>query len=212
MGILKSGILGPFRKKVGTGIGRLRRGQNVLTALHRKSNKPATKKQLDAQLKFGLLNSFLSNIDKLVNIGFMPYAKVNSPVNTAYSYNWKHAFVNEGDTYRINYPQMVYSRGHVVTPEGVQAGHSTEGIVFSWLPQPQSAYCQFSDLASFLIYNPSKDDSMILINKVNRYALGYSMQIPVSYAGDTVHCYMNFVSANGKHNGDSVYIGEVEVA
>lgn len=212
MGILKSGILGPFRKKVGPGIGRRSRGMNIITALHHKSNKPATEKQLEAQLKFGLLNSFLSDIDKLVNIGFKPYAKGKSPVNAAYSYNWEHAFVKEGDTFGINYPQMVYSRGHAVKPEGVAVVQTPEGLAFSWLPQSQSAYCQFSDLASFLIYNPVKAERMIAINKVDRYALGYTMQIPVSYAGDTVHCYMNFVSANGKHNGDSVYIGEVEVA
>lgn len=208
MGILNSGLLGPFRKKIGPGIGRRSRGQHIVSALYHKSNNPPTEKQLEAQLKFGLLNSFLSNIDKLVNIGFKPYAKGKSPVNAAYSYNWEHAFVKEGDTYAINYPQMIYSRGHTVSPEGVAVRQTPEGITFSWLPQSQSAYCQFSDLASFLIYHPLTAQRLILIDQVNRYALEYTMQIPPDYTG-RVHCYMNFSSADGKLTGNNVYIGAV---
>lgn len=211
MGILKSGLLGPFRKKVGPAIGRLRRNQNVITAIHRMSNRPATEKQMEAQLKFGLLNKFLSKIDGLVNIGFRPYAKFDSPVNVAYSYNWKHAFVKEGNEYQINFPKMVYSRGNVVTPEGAHVSHSSNGIIFTWLPQSQSAFCQFSDLASFLIYNSSKNERIIMINIVNRYALGFTMQIPPRYSGDTLHCYMNFNAANAKQTGDSLYIAEVTI-
>lgn len=210
MGILKSGLLGPFRKKIGPGIGRRSRGQHIVSALYHKSNKPATAKQLEAQLKFGLLNTFLSRIDKLVNIGFLPYAKGKSPVNAAYSYNWEHAFVKEGDTYQINYPQMIYSRGHTVTPEGVQVCQTPEGIAFSWLPQSQSAYCQFSDRASFLIYHPVMGKRLILIDQVNRYSLKYTIQIPPDYAG-MVHCYMNFTSADGKLTGNNVYVGAVLV-
>ncbi len=211
MGIAKSGILGPFSKKVGPAIGRIRGNQNVITALYQTRSSTATAQQTVLQKKFGLLNSFLGYIDELVNIGFGQFAKRKSPVNAAYVFNWKHAFVNEGDSLQINYPKIVYSRGHVVTPESVQAANDSEGIAFRWLPQPQSAYCQFSDLASFLVYNHSKQHRILLINKVNRYALEFTVEIPSAYAGDTVHCYMNFTSANGRHTGDSIYVGQVEV-
>ena len=211
MGILKSGIFGPFRKKVGPGIGRRHMGQNLVLPLPHKSNKPATAKQLDKQLKLGLLNSFLNTIDKLVNVGFKRYTRHNSPVNAAFKYNYKHAFVNQGDGYELDFPEIVYSRGHIVAPEGAQAVSTSGKISFSWLPQNQSAYCQFTDLAGFLIYNPVKKKAMILSGKVNRYAQNYVMEIPPDYIGETVHCYMNFNSANAKLQGDSFYIGKVLV-
>lgn len=211
MGILKSGILGPFRKKVGPGIGRRHMGQNLILPLPHKSNKPATAKQLETQVKLGLLNSFLNTIDKLVNIGFKQYTKHNSPVNVAFKYNYNHAFVKQGDEYEINFPEIVYSRGHIIAPEGAQVVPEQGKIAFSWLPQNQSAYCQFTDAASFLVYNPEKKKATILLGRVTRYAQNYVMEIPVDYIGATVHCYMSFNSANGKLQGDSIYIGKVLV-
>ena len=211
MGIQKSGIIGPFRNKVGPAIGRRHMGQNLLTALPHKSNKPATAKQLEAQHLFGLLNSFLSAIDRLVNIGFKAYVKNNSPVNAAFSYNYEKAFVKLDGEDQLNYPKLVYSRGHIVTPEGAQVISETGKITFSWLPQNQSAYCQFTDRASFLVYNPAKEKAMILQAPVDRYAQSFVMEMPANYVGDAVHCYMSFASVSGKMQGDSLYIAEVMV-
>lgn len=209
MGILKSGILGPIVNKTGPSIGRRHMGRNVVTSLYRKSTKAATEEQLDAQLKFGLLSSFLNSIAKLVDIGFNQYAKGRSAVNAAFSYNFEHAFVKIDEKYQINYQQMVYSRGHIATPEGTQAIPGAGNIIFSWLPQSQSAYCQFTDRASFMLYNTSKNKPLVILAVTERHQLGCTIEIPVDYAGDTLHCYMSFDSANGKLSGDSVYVGEV---
>jgi hypothetical protein len=37
------------------------------------------------------------------------------------------------------------------------------------------------------------------------------MEIPADHLGDTVHCYISFASANGKLQGDSLYVGEITV-
>lgn len=211
MGILKSGPFGPFYNKTGPIVGRRHRKQNVITALHHTSNKPFTAAQLESQLKLGLLNGFLSNIDTLVNIGFKAVAKNKSPVNEAFSYNYNHAFVKDGNVLLLDHPQIIYSRGHIVTPESPKVASIAGSITFSWLPQNQSAYCQFTDLASFLVYNPTKETNVILLNSTNRYAQGYTIEMPVDYVGDTVHCYMNFASADGKKTGDSMYIAALAV-
>lgn len=216
MGILKGGLLGPFRKKTGAVVGRQRKGQNVMTGLHRISQKPPSESQLEERLKFGLLNNFLSNIVPLVEPGFKRYAKVGSALNAAYSYNVEHAFVKQGEDWHINFPKMVYSRGHIDTPEGAEAvlvpGEEEvgdAGILFSWLLQKQTASCQFTDMASFLVYNASKNKAMIVSAAVNRYALSYLFRLPQDFGGDTVHCYMSFASADGKQTGDSVYLREL---
>ena len=211
MGILKSGILGPFRKKIGPGIGRRHMGQNLLLPLPHKSSKPATARQREAQTKLGLLNSFLNRIDEVVNIGFKRYTRHNSPVNAAFKYNYDHAFIKQGEKYEINYPEIIYSRGHIIAPEGAQVASEPGKISFSWLPQNQSAYCQFTDAASFLVYNPVTKGAMMLLGTATRYAKNYVMTMPPDYIGVTVHCYMNFDSANGKLQGDSFYIGTVLV-
>lgn len=153
----------------------------------------------------------MQEIDALVNTGFKRYTKNNSEVNAAVSYNYDHAFIGEGENIVLNYPDLVYIRGHMLTPESPEVACEAGSITFRWLPQNQSAYCQFTDRASFLIYNPAKQMSVIFQNVTNRYAQGHTLEMPVGFIGDTVHCYMNFNAADGKKNGDSTYVAAVLV-
>lgn len=221
MGILRIGIFGGFRKKTGPVIGRRVNGQDIITGHHHPSTKRPTAKQIEINDKFRLLTTFLNSIATLVNMGFKYAARGKRPLNAAYAYNYDHAFVEEDDHFVINYPKMVYSRGSVETPYGVQAvlessleessGSEVRSIRFSWSPQGQSAYCQYTDLGSFLVYNPVKMETITVLNAIDRYALSYAVKIPMDFEGDTVYCYMNFASANGKIMGDSAYVGAIEV-
>ena len=212
MGILDSGLLGPVRKKTGPAIGRVHNGQNVISALYRKSTKPRTQGQLDSQIKLGLLNGYLSMIDVLVKPGFAAYTKKNrSPVNAAFSYNYDYAFLQEGDQWLLDYPKIVYSRGDILAPDVAEVEHVEGMIRFSWLPQRQSTYCQFTDLASFLFIDPSDEHGLILQYQVTRNTLKFETAVHESEIGRTFHCFMNLCSADGKKQGDSMYVGEVKV-
>lgn len=209
MGILKSGIVGPVRNKTGSVIGRMRKSVNVVTALHRKSNKPLTASQLGAQDKFGLFSTFLSNIDDLIKIGFKHFSKGKDPVNVASAYNYAHAFLVTETGFTLNYPQLVYSRGYILPAESPAILPLPRQIEFNWLPQRQSMYCQYTDLATFLIYNPAKGYAIKETMVTDRYAQGYMLDLPKEFAGDTVHCYMSFASKDGKLQGNSVYLGQL---
>lgn len=209
MGILKSGMHGPTRNKIGPSITRVHRNINVITASYRKSNKAPTTGQLDVQAKLGLLSSFFSHIDDLIKIGFKHYAKGKNPVNVASSYNYDHAFLSSGEKLTLNYPALVYSRGYIIPAESPGLLALPAQIEFNWLPQRQSAYCQYTDLATFLVYNPAKQKSIRRVAITDRYAQGYVFDLPPVFAGDIVHCYMNFASKDGKLQGASVYLGEL---
>ncbi|RYE13328.1 MAG: hypothetical protein EOP51_29975 [Sphingobacteriales bacterium] len=211
MGIQKSGIIGPFRNKIGPVYGRRHRGQDLILPLPRITTKKATDNQLETRYLFGKLNTFLSTIHSLVNPGFKAFVKNNSPVNAAFSYNYDHALVKVGEEYQFNYPKLVYSRGHVVTPDGAQVSSGNGQVTFTWEHQNQSAYCQYADLASFMVYNPAKDDYLVLHKTVNRRAQSFTLNMPAHHPGDLVHCYMSFASADGKRQGDSWYVGQVVV-
>lgn len=215
MGILKSGILGPLKNKTGSVIGRSHRGQNVVTSLYHVSTRAPSDKQLDERYKFGMLNSFLKDIGKLVDVGFKRYAKVKSAGNVAFSYNVEHAFIlEEADgVWKLNFPALVYSRGDIETPDGglVVASYAEAGndLVVSWEAQQQSVYCRYNDLGSFLLYNATKSCALIRMDACKRSVLTHSVRLPANYIGDVLHCYMNFSSADGKQAGNSVYLGEV---
>jgi len=209
MGILKSGILGPMTNKTGPVTGRMYRGTNVITSAYRKGNKPPTALQTDNQAKFGMLNSFLSHIENLISIGFKQFAKGKDPLNVAYSYNYDHAFLSEAEGFTLNYPKLVYSRGYILPPECPTILALPTQLEFNWLPQRQSKYCQFTDLATFMVYNPTKAHAFKKIGITDRYEQGYLLDLPKNYIGDTVHCYMSLASKDGKLQGNSMYIGQV---
>ncbi|WP_285058549.1 DUF6266 family protein [Pedobacter ginsengisoli] len=210
MGILHSGLFGGFSKKTGPIVGRRRKGQNVITALHHPSNKAATAGQLDSRNKFSLLNIFLGGISPLLNAGFKKYARTKGAMAAAYSYNYGHAFaVVEGNQYAINYPMMVYSRGPVSGPLGAAVQAADGGITFTWLPQSQSVYCRFTDKATFLVYIPSMEIAFTAIDASDRYAQAYWRELPPGVEGQEVHAYMSFASADGKLTGNSFYAGKV---
>ncbi|WEK18972.1 MAG: DUF6266 family protein [Candidatus Pedobacter colombiensis] len=209
MGILKSGINGPVRNKTGSSVARMHRNINVVTGAYRKSNKPPTALQLEAQAKFSLLSSFLGSIDDLVKTGFKQYSKGKDPINVASSYNFNHAFLVDGTDFTLNYPELVYSRGYIVPAESPGVLTLPAQIGFNWLPQRQSTYCRYTDLATFLIYNPAKKMAFRRALVTDRYAQGHLLDVPPNFAGDTVHCYMSFASKDGKLQGNSIYVGEL---
>jgi hypothetical protein len=74
----------------------------------------------------------------------------------------------------------------------------------------QSKYCQYSDLATILIYEPIKGDNTSFNNICPRSDLNVLLDIS-SFTGKEVHCYICFSSADGKYQGTSVYLGLVNV-
>jgi len=209
MGILDSGPLGPFRKKLGPNIGRRHMGQDLVLPLYHKTTKKATSGQLSERGKFSMLNAFLLLAGTLVNPGFKEYARKKSAVNAAFSYNHNHAFIEVAGQTELNYSKIVFSRGQISTPDGLQVIPGVNMVNFSWLAQPQSRYCQFTDKASFLIYHPVRKAAFIRPNVADRHELGFSMEVPANFSGEAVHCWIAFASADGKLVGDSKYAGMV---
>jgi hypothetical protein len=212
MGIIRKGILGPMVNKTGAVIGRMHRGQNVLVQLYkeRSADKPSTEGQVAAQDRLGKLSSFLSNIRNMVDIGFKKMVKHNSPVNAALSYNSSHAFIQVGEEQELNYAQLVYSIGDDEGPESPLLEYEDGVLNISWYDMEQSRYCQYSDLATILIYEPIIGDNTSFNDICPRSDLNVLLDIS-SFIGKEVHCYICFSSADGKYQGTNVYLGFIKV-
>ncbi|WP_285058081.1 DUF6266 family protein [Pedobacter ginsengisoli] len=207
MGILNSGIFGGFSNKTGPVIGRRVKGKNVVTALYHPSLTPATQIQLVENHRFGLLISFLSLLNPLIAVGFKDFTKRNSPFNAAFKFNYKTAFILVNGQYQIDYPKIVYSKGNVCKPCCLHIAAVPGAIGFSWVPVAQTQFGRITDRATFVIYNADKNRLLIRQNGALRKDLAYQFEIPADFAGDELHCYMNFNNENGKLTGESVYGG-----
>ncbi|MEJ7557427.1 MAG: DUF6266 family protein [Pedobacter sp.] len=213
MGILPSGILGPIKNKTGAVIGRIHRGQNVITQLYkkRKRKRVRSKAQLASEYRLGQLSSFLSQIQVLVDSGFKSKVKHNTAVNAALSYNYDHAFIKVGADLELNYAKLVYSLGEVEGPESPEMAYKDGFLTLSWFDMPQSEYCQFSDKATILIYEPTSRSDIIFKVACQRSDLNVLLDI-LPFIDKEVHCYISFASSDGKRQGNSVYLGLVKTS
>lgn len=210
MGILVYGPLDGFYNKVGNLVGKRSKGRFVLSGIPRLTEAKRTPKQLLAQTKFVLLSRFLNKIEMFVAPGFKKKAKKIHPVKAACHYNYPHAFLENTDTPKLNFKSILYSKGDLLkaccgTAELAADG---SGVVFSWVPRPESLYSQDTDLASFLIYDSKNDLLFRRADTAKRSDLKYHAQMIVR-ADAELQCYIHFVSADGKLRSDSLHVAEL---
>jgi len=207
MGILNNGIFGGFSNKTGPLVGRKVKGRNVITGLHHYPKGPVSEKVRLSQQKLVLLNGFLGQISPVIANGFKEYAQKSTTINAAYKYNYPNAFVQTPEGLVLDYSKLVYSRGKVSTPCAAKVTAVAGGLQFTWQNAVQNEFNLFADRATFVVYNVEKHIAVIKQNVALRKDIGYVFELPEDFAGDELHCYMSFNSANGKVVGDSVWCG-----
>ncbi len=213
MGFLTVGPYGPLSGRTGNTVGRITKNGNVFAARPRKSSKAPTQLQLDVRSKFKLLPEFLSFLADLVNVGFADYDSRMSPMNAAIKFNYNRAITGVAPNFSLDLSKVMYSRGtKVAKPTSPVVGsQSGAELSFSWAPvTTESESIKKLDRATFVVYDVEQEDFVILKDVVTREGGAYTLQLPQSFTGDTVHCYMHFTSVD-KDVSNSVYVGNVTV-
>lgn len=212
MGIIRNGILGGFRKKVGNISGAFFRNLNVIKTLPRPSGKPATQLQINQRIKFGLVTSFLSSLSDLIEVGYDPNVGSASPMNQAVSYHLREAVIGVAPDFSIDFTKVRFSNGKVILPIVYAVEAVVGGLVkFSWTDDGiDNKHKDGADMINLLVYNPELDRFITMMKAAPRSAKEFSMQLSPDMVGTEVHCYFNFSSAK-KKNSKSVYVGITEV-
>lgn len=212
MGTQLKGPLGAFRGKIGSIIGSVVKGRNIVTSLHTKSNKEPTQAQLDQRSKFGLVTSFLSYFSDLIEIGFSAQNTIGSPMNAAVAYNLKYAITGISPNFLINFSELSFSRGKLIGPKNIEVEALPEAkLRFTWMANDVALkLTDPEDQLLILVYNQNKDEVTTAIKVALRSALTYTLQLPADFSDDEVYCYMAFVNIDGRVS-DSVYAGGLTV-
>lgn len=209
MGIYNEGILGFFRGKVGRVVGSVVRGVHYMKGLGDVRVDNPTQKQLDQRLKFALVMAFLKPIQDVLKTGFKAGKTGLSSLNKAMSANLNEAIIGISPNFSLDYTKFSYSKGPLQKAMGagidVAAGAK---IIFGW---ENSGASNSTDLATLLVYNVRRDTFVVLPAAAPRSAQTYTLQLPTGFAGEVVHMWISFVSADGLEVSDSQYIAEVEV-
>ncbi|WP_316787959.1 DUF6266 family protein [Pedobacter frigoris] len=206
------GTSGGFQGKNGANVGRWLNGQNIVGPLPHPSQTPPSTAQLNQRARFGLVTSWLRVVKGVIRIGFNVHKEKASPWNAAVQYNLEYAVTGVAPNFTMNYPMVLFCKGELSPPLDVTVATAAgANLEFEWDTLFNVGFGADTDKATFVVYNPDKDLFVVLAGAVTRVTGTFTMQLPVSFTGDLVQCYMSLLSTDGKVSSDSVFAGALTV-
>ena len=208
MGKIPQGILGSLSGKVGSIIGGSWKGIDYIRIKPASVANPRTEGQVNQRNKFTITLEYLQATKDFIKIGYKSFATKKTEFNAAMSYVLNNAVGGIAPNFTIDYSLALLSRGGLSgvlngTTDLTNAGQ----VSFGWGDNSAEGNANATDKAMVLVYNPSKKESISILDGADRTVGSQVVNIPGTYAGDTVELFMAFVSADGTQVSNSVYLG-----
>lgn len=208
----KEGILGGFYGSVGNVIGSSWRGVDYMRSRPARVNDAKTPAQLAQRQKFQLILHFLRRVKPMINLGFQSDRPRTTSMNLASSYNLKNAIAGTYPDQQIDFPSLLISRGDLTGNWSAVAESNDPGeIEFSWPDNSESGSAQPDDKVMILAYDPVRELPVYQVDAAERQDESAALSLPAILEGETVECYLAFVSPDDKEASDSIYLGSVTV-
>ncbi|SFH35512.1 DUF6266 family protein [Pedobacter insulae] len=212
MRTFKHGILGKCSGKIGNLIAYNYRGTQVFRSVAKKSTKPVTTAQQEQRMRFGLIAHFLAPLKSIVNKGYGNSKATKSQLGQCIAYHTKHAVKGIFPDLEIDYGKVVLTTGRLLGVSYAEVFSDNAGCLnFSWIDH-RAETDGGTDNVILMVYSPARDRHEFLRTSYNR-TTGFAMlHVPLGFSGDKVHCWMAFISENGKEFSASSYLGAVAIA
>tara|TARA_R110002051_G_scaffold172001_1_gene242470 strand:- start:199 stop:840 length:642 start_codon:yes stop_codon:yes gene_type:complete len=213
MGKISQGILGGLSGKVGNVIGGSWKGIDYLRIKPSSVANPRTEGQVNQRNKFSATIQFLQPNKDFLKVGYKSFAVKKTEFNAAMSYVLANAITGTAPNFNVDYSLALLSRGNLSSPLNGGVDLSTANqVAFDWDDNSTDGNANTTDKSMVLAYNPSKKESIYILDGAIRSATSQVLTLPTSYTGDTVELFMAFISADGKIVSNSVYLGSGTVA
>jgi hypothetical protein len=219
MAICYNGILGGFKGTVGTVIGSNWRGKDVMKSKPRKTNKPPVPAQVDQRKIFPMMVSFLSSVEKIIDLGFKPGRDGTTPINNAVTYNLQYAVAGSSPEFSIDYPKIRLSKGNLLPAYYPKLSILPEHTInITWTTHPgafdpyddEDKEERATDNLLVLIYNP-ETKCHLSSSDVIRETGSINLKVPLQWGTTPNHVWILFASAVGKQVSSSQYLGSFTV-
>ena len=208
MGKISQGILGGLSGKVGNVIGGNWKGIDYLRIKPSSVANPRTEGQVNQRNKFTITLEYLQANIGFIKIGYKAFAVKKTEFNAAMSYVLNNAVGGIAPNFTIDYNNALLSRGSLSgVLNGVTDLTNAGQVDFSWDDNSAEGNANATDRSMVLVYNPSKKESMYILDGADRTVGAQSVVIPNTYAGDAVELFMAFVSEDGSQVSNSIYLG-----
>ncbi len=153
MARIAKGILGPVSGTVGTVVGSSWKGIHYLRSQSSGKRGTSTIDQIDHQLKFSTVVSFVQPMTGLLEQTFKKYATGMSEYNAAFSYNYRNALGGIAPDYSIKYSRALVSRGDLPNATAPAATVSGTSVYFTWTDNSGTGKAANTDKAVLVAYS-----------------------------------------------------------
>jgi hypothetical protein len=199
MGKIAQGILGGLSGKVGNVIGGSWKGIDYIRIKPSSVANPRTEAQVNQRNKFSATIEFLQPNKDFLNVGFKAFAVKKTAFNAAMSYVLGNAITGTAPNFIVDYSSALLSKGNLSNPLNGSVDLATANqVTFNWDDNSLDGNANTTDKSMVLAYNPSKKESIYILDGAIRSATSQILTLPTSYTGDTVELFMAFVSIDGK--------------
>jgi hypothetical protein len=203
MATIKNGILGTISGKIGGLVFSTYRGKQTVRCMPRKSNKVPTDAQLAQQMRLKMTVSFFSKLKTLIRRGYGTKEYI--------SYHLKNAITGIYPDLAIDYSKVILTKGTLAKEYNARVNTcGKERITFTW-KNLETLNFRTDDEAILIAYNPAEQWPAWKRTSIKRISETASLEIPLYFSGDTLHCWIAFISADGKQFSNSTYLGTVMV-
>jgi hypothetical protein len=209
MGIFSKGIFGGFTGGIGNVVGSSWRGTDYMRSKPNKTRNPNTPAQQTQRLKFGKLMGFLKSVKPVVQAGYKTYAKNQTPLNSASSYNLRKAMTGSTpEEVQIDFAAAMVTRGALMPTRQASVQSTAAGqVTFQWTNE-LIGNASGDDRGLLLLYNTERQRAIYVVDGGPlRSDQAYTVQVPSQYRGENMEAYLGFVSADGREASDSQYLG-----
>lgn len=208
MATYKKGINGPLSGKVGNVIASSWRGINYFKGLNSSVSKPATPAQLYQRALLAMVSAWLKPLRDLIWVGFQVFSGTKTPMNGAISFIMTEATIRDADSARLDFSKVIFSRGELLMSIITEVLYLESGsLQVKWRDVAGSVFAKGNDMANFVIYNEAKEKFVTFENITERAVGEVTLRLPKGFKGDELHCYMHYVSLDGKAVSTSIYFG-----
>jgi hypothetical protein len=211
MGQISKGILGPVSGTVGTVIGATWKGISYLRSQPNKRKRTSTVNQIDQQLKFAVVMSFLQTMVGVLQLTFKKYANKMSEVNAAFSYNYHNAITGTSPDYVIDYPNALVSHGDLPNATAPAATATANTVHYTWTDNSGSGSALATDQAVLVVYCAALNLTIFNSAAAARSAAAATLNV-ADFAGQTVQTWIAFLSEDGKEASNSTFTGELTIS
>ena len=213
MAIVKPGHVGDFTGKIGRVVVSKFRKLIVGRSAPSPSTKPPTKKQLDQQMKFGLVTGFLGKMNRVINMGYASSGN-SGPMNSAVKDNLELAISGIYPNYELDYTKVMLTKSNNPIDGGFRTSVTALAeaqVTVTWLMHLREGDEQElgdpNDLVNLAFHSVTKGKTVFYFGKAKRSVLTSTFDLPFSLIGDQFQAYLFFTSADGTSISNSDYVG-----